>query len=365
MQNSITWVGLDVHAESIVLASLAGNSDAVASRAEYPNTPRGRERLAGKLAEAAPVRCVYEAGPCGYDLRRFLDSKGIECAVAAPSLIPRKPGDRVKTDRKDAEKLARLHRMGELATVFVPTPAQEALRDLVRAREDAREDLMRRRHRLSKLLLRYGLRYDKGGTWTTRHWEWIREQKFPDRNTDAVFREYIVAVEQEVERIRRIEAQIEEESRGPQVGEAVGRLRALRGVDTITAMTILTEAIDLKRFRSPRELMAFIGVVPRERSSGGRERRGSITKTGNAHIRRVLIESAWHYQRIPPATPLSIQARRAGQPPGVIEIARKAEMRLHNKFVKLNGRGKQKGIAAVAVARELAGFIWALARFQN
>ena len=362
MQNSITWVGMDVHAENIVLAALRDSSDAVLFRAEFPNTPKGRERLAGRLAENAPVRCVYEAGPCGYELRRFLESKGIECDVAAPALIPRKPGDRVKTDRKDAEKLARLHRLGELATVFVPTPAQEALRDLLRTREDAREDLLRRRHRLSKFLLRLGRRYTEGERWTTRHWDWIRAQTFTDHNTETVFREYIVAIEQEVERIRRIEQQIVEESRSPEVGKAIARLRALRGVDTITAMTIITEVIDLNRFRSPRELMAFIGVVPRERSSGGRERRGSITKTGNAHIRRVLIESAWHYQRLPAGTPKTILVRREGQPPEVIETARKAELRLHRKFMKLLGRGKPKGVAAVAVARELAGFIWALGR---
>jgi transposase len=232
----------------------------------------------------------------------------------------------------------------------------------LRTREDAREDLLRRRHRLSKFLLRQGRRYTEGVRWTTRHWDWIRAQTFTDHNTETVFREYIVAIEQEVERIRRIEQQIVEESRSPEVGKAIARLRALRGVDTITAMTIVTEAIDLNRFRSPRELMAFIGVVPRERSSGGRERRGSITKTGNAHIRRVLIESAWHYQRLPAGTPKTILVRRVGQPPEVIEIARKAELRLHRKFMKLLGRGKPKGVAAVAVARELAGFIWALGR---
>lgn len=163
MQNSITWVGMDVHAENNVLTAVRGRSDAVLFRAEFPNTPKGRERLAGRLAENVPVRCVYEAGPCGYELRRFLEGRGIECDVTAPSLIPRKPGDRVKTDRKDAEKLARLHRLGELATVFVPTPAQEALHDLLRTREDAREDLLRRRHRLSKFLLRQGAALHRGG----------------------------------------------------------------------------------------------------------------------------------------------------------------------------------------------------------
>jgi transposase len=230
----------------------------------------------------------------------------------------------------------------------------------LRTRGDAREDLLRRRHRLSKFLLRRGRRCTKGERWTTRHWGWIRAQTFTDRNAETVFREHIVAIEREVERIRRIEQQIVEEPRSPEVNKAIARLRALRGVDTITAMTILTEVIDLNRFRSPRELMAFIGVVLRERLSGGRVRRGSIIKTGNAHIRRVLIESAWHYQRLPAGTPQTILARHEGQPPEGIETARKAELRLHRKFGKLLGRGKPQGIAAVAVAREPAGFIWAL-----
>jgi len=361
MHDSITWVGMDVHAENIVVAAIRGDSENLQARWETPNTKKGLERLAERLGEFGEARCVYEAGPCGYELRRFLQSKGIRCDVVAPSLIPRKPGDRVKTDRKDAEKLARLHRMGELTSVHVPAPAQEALRDLVRSREDAKEDLMRRRHRLSKFLLRQGRQYE-GNKWTQRHWSWIRSQAFEDRNSTMVLGEYIVAIEQELERIKRLEERIEEESRSPELASTVARLRTLRGVDTITAMTIVSEAIDINRFASPRELMAFIGVVPRERSSGGKELRGSITKTGNAHLRRVLIESAWHYQRMPWVTTKNIQIRRRGQPPEVVEIAKKAERRLHKKYARMIGRGKPKGVAAVAVARELTGFIWAIGR---
>jgi len=361
MHDSITWVGMDVHAENIVVAAIGDGSETVRARWETPNTNKGLERLAERLKEFGEVRCVYEAGPCGYELRRFLEDKGIRCDVAAPSLIPRKPGDRVKTDKKDAEKLARLHRMGELTSVHVPAPAQEALRDLVRGREDAREDLMRRRHRLSKFLLRQGRRYE-GNKWTQKHWSWIRSQVFEDKNSETVLGEYLVAIEQELERIKRLEEQIEEESRNPELAPTVARLRTLRGVDTITAMTVVSEVIDLNRFASPRELMAFIGPVPRERSSGGKERRGSITKTGNAHLRRVLIESAWHYQRLSRVTAKSIQTRRLGQPPEIVEIARKAERRLHKKYARMIGRGKPKGVAAVSVARELAGFIWALGR---
>lgn len=361
MSNSITWVGMDVHAENILGAAIRGSSENVLSRWETPHTRNGLERLAARLAEFGEVRCVYEAGPCGYELRRFLEARGIRCDVAAPSLIPRKPGDRVKTDKKDAEKLARLHRMGELTMVHVPAPAQEALRDLVRGREDAKEDLLRRRHRLSKFLLRQGRRYE-GNKWTQKHWSWIRSQVFADKNSEAVLGEYLVAIEQELERIKRLDERIEKESKNPELAPVVARLRTLRGVDTLTAMTVLSEVIDINRFATPSELMAFIGLVPRERSSGGKERRGSITKTGNAHLRRVLIESAWHYQRLPRIPAKSIQLRRQGQPPEVVETARRAERRLHKKYARMVGRGKPKGVAAVAVARELAGFIWALGR---
>ena len=361
MHDSTTWVGMDVHAENIVVAAIRGDSEKLLSRWETPNTKTGLERLSKRLGELGEVRCMYEAGPCGYELRRFLEAKGIRCDVAAPSLIPRKPGDRVKTDKKDAEKLARLHRMGELTCVHVPAPAQEALRDLVRAREDAKEDLMRRRHRLSKFLLRQGRRYE-GNKWTQKHWSWIRSQTFADRNSETVLEEYFVAIEQELERIKRLEERIGEESKTPELASTVARLKTLRGVDTITVMTVVSELIDINRFASPCELMAFIGLVPRERSSGGKERRGSITKTGNAHLRRVLVESAWHYQRVPWIPAKSIQIRRQGQPPEVVETARRAERRLHKKYARMIGRGKPKGVAAVAVARELAGFIWALGR---
>src|SRR5512134_95522 len=313
MSNSITWVGMDVHAENIAVAAIRGDAENLLSRWETPHTRKGLERLVERFGELGEVRCVYEAGPCGYDLRRFLEGKGIRCDVAAPSLIPRAPGDRVKTDKKDAEKLARLHRLGELSTVCVPTPTQEALRDLVRSREDAREDLMRRRHRLSKFLLRQGRRYE-GRKWTQGHWNWIRRQTFADRNSETVLSEYIVAVEQERERIARLEERIEEASKSPALASTVARLRTLRGVDTLTAMTVLSEVIDLRRFPSPGELMAFIGLVPRERSGGGKERRGSITKTGNAHLRRVLVESAWHYQRAPSGTAAAQEIRANDQP---------------------------------------------------
>jgi transposase len=360
MHDSITWIGMDVHKESIVVAAVNG-AGTVAARWETPNTLKGKERLAKRLSEFGTVRCAYEAGPCGYDLRRFLETKGIPCDVIAPSLIPKKPGDRVKTDKKDAEKIARMHRMGELTAICVPTPAQEALRDLLRAREDANEDLVRRRHRLQKFLLRQGRRHE-GKNWTRDHWRWIRAQKFTDPNSETVLCEYIAAIDQEIERIGRLDAQIEQESKNPDIVPAIARLKALRGVDTLTAMTILSELIDLNRFPSARKLMDFVGLIPGEYSSGGKQWRGSITKSGNSHVRRVLVEAAWHYRHSPRTTGAAIRKRREGQPPEVIETARKAELRLYKKFTRLVMRGKKTTVAATAVARELAGFVWAIAR---
>jgi transposase len=361
MPNSTTWVGMDVHKESILAVAIAGDSGAVMARWETPNTAKGMGRLATRLAGLGTPRCVYEAGPCGYDLRRFLDGKGIPCEVIAPSLIPAKPGDRVKTDRRDAEKLARMHRMGELTAIHVPTPAQEALRDLVRAREDANEDLVRARHRLQKFLLRQGRRFE-GKPWSRDHWRWIRALSFDDPNAQTVLAEYLAAVDQQLERVARLDARIEEEAQQPAMAPAVARLKTLRGVRTLTAMTILSELIDLKRFASPRELMAFIGLVPSEYSSGGKQRRGSLTRAGNAHVRRVLVEAAWHYRHPPHRTGETIRKRREGQSPEVIETARKAEVRLYRKFTRMVMRGKRTTVAAVAVARELAGFVWATGR---
>jgi len=360
MHDSITWIGMDVHKENIVVAAVNG-AGATTARWETPNTSKGKDRLAKRLSEFGTIRCAYEAGPCGYDLRRFLEGKGIRCDVIAPSLIPKKSGDRVKTDKKDAEKIARMHRMGELTPIHVPTPEKEALRDLLRAREDANEDLVRRRHRLQKFLLRQGRRYE-GKSWTRDHWRWIRAQKFDDRNSEAVLSEYVAAIDQEIERIGRLDSQIEQESTNPEIAPSIARLKALRGVNTLTAMTILSELIDLNRFDSARKLMGFVGLVPGEYSSGGKQWRGSITKSGNSHVRRVLVEAAWHYRHSPRTTGAAIRKRRNGQPPEIIETARKAELRLYKKFTRMVMRGKKTTVAATAVARELAGFVWAIGR---
>jgi transposase len=358
MADSITWVGLDVHKDNIVAVAI-GKGGTHQGRFEMTNSPKGKERLLARLAGFPKVRCAYEAGPTGYDLKRFLDGKGIDCDVIAPSLIPRRPGDRIKTDTKDAEKIARMHRMGELVSIHVPTPKQESMRDLLRAREDAHEDLVRKRHRLGKFLMRQGRRFE-GKSWSHAHWLWIRALQFDDPNATAVFTEYVLAVDQEVERVARFDAQVAEMAKTPSVASMVSRLTALRGVQTLTAVTIVAELVDLKRFASPRDLMSFAGLVPGERSSGGKIRRTGITKTGNAHLRRVLVEAAWHYRHPPTKTGDAIRKRREGQPPAVLETARKAEIRLHKKFMRLVMKGKRPTVAATAAARELVGFVWAI-----
>lgn len=360
MENRSTiFVGMDVHKETIHVAAIDVGG-AVVDRWQLPNGEPHLSRMVKRLKGLGHVRCAYEAGPCGYHLRRYLEAREIECMVAAPSLIPRKPGDRIKTDPRDAENLARQHRMGGLTAVHMPSPQQEALRDLVRTLEDAKQDLVRRRHRVSKFLLRQGRRYE-GRSWTKAHWAWMRAQRFEELNAEAVYREYHLALEQELERVARLTGLVEEQALNPTVAPAVGRLRALRGVDTVTAMTLVSEIIDLRRFARPTQLMNFLGLVPSEHSSGPSKCRGSITRAGNTHVRRVLVEAGWHYRHSPRGTGVSIKKRRAGQPPKVVEIARKAEMRLHAKYQRLVlGKGKRPTVAVVAVARELAGFVWAI-----
>jgi len=315
--------------------------------------------------EPGEVRCVYEAGPCGYPLARKLRQAGIRCDVIAPSLTPRKPGDRVKTNRRDARNLGRLYRAGELTVIEVPNERQEAVRDLTRAREDVREDLTRRQHRLSRFLLRHGYTYEKRDKWTLQHWAWIRHIAFEDSNLKVVLEESIRAVEQSQEQLKSYDARIEEVAAEPEYAKKVGRYQALRGIKTITAMTIVAEAADLRRYATAPQFMGSTGLVPSEHSTGDHERRGKITKTGNAHLRRVLVEAAWHYRHrsIPGRT---VKKRRADQSAAVVTIAERADQRLCRKFHKLVDRyNKKPTIAAVAVARELAGFIWAIGQQQE
>jgi len=350
-----SWVGLDVHARSTVAGVLDGRSGELRVRRVPPESGQTVEWL---RALPQPVRVAYEAGPTGYGLARACAAVGITCTVAAPSKIPRAPGDRVKTDRRDAERLVRLLRLGELVPVRVPEPHEEAARDLVRAREDARGDLMRARHRLSKLLLRHGIVYD-ASAWTHAHDAWLRQQRFPSRPLALAFDECYGAVLQAKTRRDALDAAIGEIAAEPPFADVVGRLVCLRGVSTLTACALTVELGDWRRFQ-PQSLGPFLGLTPSEDSTGERRRLGAITKTGNTHARRLLVEAAWH-QRRPLRASATLERRRQGQPAVVRARADQSARRLHQRWQALESRGKRRTIVAVAVARELAGHCWALA----
>lgn len=350
-----SWVGLDVHARSVV----AGVLDGVSGELRGSRVPVVAEETVAWLRQLpAPVRVAYEAGPTGYGLARACAAAGIACTVAAPSKIPRALGDRVKTDRRDAERLARLLRLGELVAVRVPEPHEEAARDLVRAREDARGDLTRARHRLSKLLLRHGLVYD-ASAWTLAHDAWLRRQRFSSRPLALAFDESYGAMLQAKTRRDGLDRAIVELAGEKPFAEVVGRLCCLRGVSTLTALALTVELGDWSRFR-PQSLGPFLGLTPSEDSTGERRRQGAITKTGNTHARRLLVEAAWH-QRRPPRASATLERRRQGQTAVVRARADRSARRLHQRWQALEGRGKRRTIVAVAVARELAGHCWALA----
>src|SRR5712691_5372614 len=353
-----TWVGLDVHARKVVAGVLdAGSGELRTLRV----SPVSVETIAWLRQLPEPVRVTYEAGPTGYGLARACAEAGIACTVAAPSRIPRAAGDKVKTDRRDAERLARLLRLGELVPVRVPEPCEEAARDLVRAREDARGDLMRARHRLSKLLLRHGLVYE-ATAWTLAHDGWLRRQRFVSRPLALTFDECYGTVLQAKMRRDALDAAIVELAMEPPFAEIVGRLCCLRGVSTLTAFGLTVELGDWSRFR-PQSLGPFLGLTPSEDSSGKRRSLGAITKTGNTHARWLLVEAAWH-QRRPLRVSTTLERRRQGQPAAVRARADQSARRLHARWHALEGRGKRRTIVAVAVARELAGHCWALATME-
>jgi len=360
VKNSITWVGMDDSANKINVAIFQGQEHEPREEIVVVNDSSGLGRLAKKLKTIpGQVRCVYEAGVNGYHLHRYFKNHGISCDIAAPSLTPRRAGKRVKTDRLDAKKLATLYRAGELTSIAIPEKEQESLRDLVRAREDALEDLQRARHRLARFLMRRGLRYGIGKNWSCGHMKWIKNLRFEDDRDQMVLDEYRFTLDERTERLKRLQQRIEELATQEPYQKRVRYLMALKGIQALTAMTIIAEALDLRRFMDAPAFMAAIGVVPSEESSGDIEHRGSITKTGNRHIRRVMIESSWHY-RHSASIGKTLKKRREGLPIEILEIARGCDHRLHQKFRRLINRGKDRRTAAVAVSRELAGFIWAI-----
>ena len=355
-----SFVGLDVHKASISISvAEEGRGGEVRFFGVIPNTPDDVAKMAKRLSKHGELEFCYEASGCGYGIYRQLVELGHRCTVVAPSLIPRKPGERIKTDRRDSEKLAVLHRAGDLTAVWVPDPTHEALRDLVRARVDASMHLMRARQQLLAFLLRHGRSYATGKHWTQRHRAWLASQRFSEETHQAVFQDYLEAVWSAQQRrdalIRRIETMIANWSLGP----LVEALRGLRGIDLISAATFIASTGDLSRFASPRLLMGYLGLVPSEHSSGGTVRRGGITKTGNREARRMLIEAAWSYQY--PARVAKDKAEILVRlPTHVREIAWKAQTRLCARYRKLIARGKKPTVVVAAIARELAGFIWAI-----
>ena len=358
MKNAITYVGIDAHKKDLFVAMLVGDQ-ATPVTWQVPNEPNAVRRLVRQLERDAPgeVRCCYEAGPGGYALQRQLTTPRVRCQVIAPGLIPRKPGERVKTNRRDARKLVELLRAGLLTEVRPPTREAEAVRDLCRARDDAREDRQRCRHRLGKLLLRRGLHYH-GRNWTRAHRQWIEHLDWTQPAERVVVDDYRLAIDQVEARLLEFDAQLTVVAQTDPYREPVGWLRCFRGIDTLTAMLILAELHDFRRFQAPRALMAYLGLVPGEDSTGEKHRRGRITRAGNGLVRRLLVEAAWRYRRRP-GIGVALARRRTGQPPRVIAIADKAQQRLCRRFRRLADQHKPAPKIVVAIARELVGFLWA------
>lgn len=356
----IHWIGIDDHADKWTIAHLEGANSRPTREFELTPGEAGFRRLVAYLKSlSGEVHVVYEAGPCGFDLYRKLRKVGVSCQVAAPTLTPRKPGDRVKTNRRDAAKLAGYLRSNELTMVSVPTEDQESLRDLVRQRQTIQSDVQRVRKQIVQMLLRYGYRYRDGKAWTQRFWVWLKKIKLAGDHSQFVFADMLIEVEHRAEQLRRFEAELEVTSRKPEYAAYVDALRTLKGIDTLSAMVILSELGDLRRFPSAPQLMAAVGLVPGENSTGDKTTRLPITKTGNAHVRHIVVEAAWHYQRRA-TSGRRTQQRRVNQPREVVEIAERCDKRLNTKFFRMTSRRKKSTIAAVAVARELVGFIWAI-----
>jgi transposase len=362
--SKLLFVGLDVHADTITVA-VAERDGEVRSHGVIPNRLESIRKLIGKLGPVKQIKVCYEAGPTGYVLYWQLTQLGVACEVIAPSLVPVKAGDRVKTDRRDAEKLARCYRAGELTSVWVPDAAHEALRDLVRAREAAKKDQLKARHRLGKFLLRHGRRAEGMKAWTKKHLEWIKTNVHFDQSAlEATLEHYLHEVEHIAERILKLEKAIDDAvQQAPlEIRAVIEALQALRGVAQTTAATIVSELGSLSRFESPRQLMGYSGLVASEHSSGNRIQRGSITKTGNAHLRRVVVEAAWAYQHRPNVTGFLLRRQKSlALSDEVKQIAWKAQYRLHKRYKTFAARGKNKNQIMTALGRELLGFIWAIA----
>jgi transposase len=359
MEKGTTYVAFDDSKLKLVAGILRPGQPQPEVR-EIPNTVETLSRFIRRLQqEGHDLRVCYEAGVSGYDLYRRVKALGVTCEVVAPSLTPRRPGQRIKTDRRDGRKLVGLYRAGELTVIHVPDQGEEALRDLVRCREAVRQDVGRWRHRLLKLLLRQGRVYSGGRHWSLGHWAWVRRQRFDEPLQQRAFDATLLALEQARTRLADLDRELAAVAQGAPYAEPVGWLRCFRGLDTLSALILVAEIVDFRRFRRPRELMAYLGMVPSEYASADRHRRGGLTKTGNRYARRILIEAAWHY-RHRPALHGRVARRLHGQPAEVVQHAWRAQQRLHRRYRHLVGHGKRPPVAAAAVARELIGFVWAV-----
>jgi len=363
MKQFITYVGLDVHKNSIAIAfadeGRDGETRAYGSiKADLSSLDKVIRKLVSRGSEP---RFVYEAGPCGYEIYRHLTQKNFVCMVAAPSLIPKKSGDRIKTDRRDAMMLARLYRAGELSPVYVPRSEDEAMRDLSRARADAKRAERKARQQLNAFLLRHGFPYHGKSRWSLAHWRWISDIKMDHAAQQFTLQEYIDAVRSGSERIERITEQLRSLIGQWRLGPVVEALQTLRGVSLVVAVTLVAELGDLSRFDNPRQVMSYLGLIPSEHSSGENTKRGGITKTGNGHARQMLTEAAWAY-RMPARVSRRLRDRQQNLPEKVWEIAWKAQVRLCARYRRLVAKGKLSQVAITAIARELAAFMWAIAR---
>jgi len=363
MNKIIKYVGLDVHKDSITIAIADDGRDGeVRVYGKIANDFNQIDKVMRKLiSQNSQLRCVYEAGPCGYPIYRHLNSRGIDCVVVAPALIPKKSGDRIKNDRRDAAKLATLHRAGELTTVYVPDQEDEALRDLIRARGDIQNALRKLKQQINAFLLRHGMDFPGKSKWSKAHLTWLAGIKMPHPAQQIAFTEYLDALANSDARILRINKQIVSFCQTWRLRPVVEALQSLRGVSLITAVTVIAELGDLTRFNNPAQLMAYLGLVPSEHSSGDTIKKGGITKTGNTHARRALIESAQAY-RLPARKSITIRKRQEGLSEDVLDIAWNAQLRLCHRYRRLIAKGKKHNVVITAIARELAGFIWAIVR---
>ena len=358
--SKLRYVGLDVHKDTIVIAVAEEGRDSARDIGTFPSDWTSLEKQLKRLSRGFTLKLCYEAGPTGFELHRRLVEAGYENQVVAPSLIPIKPGERIKTDRRDAAKLARCLRAGDLTSVYVPDEEVEAIRDLERARDAAKKAETTAKHQLSKFLLRHGRRWEGGSNWTLKHLAWVRQQSFEHDAQRRVLRDYIKSFEDAKERVERLTDDMKELITPSKLAPLVTGLQAMRGVALVSSVVIAAEIGDLRRFNSAKSFMAFVGLVPSESSSGQRTRRGAITKTGNRHVRRILVEAAWHYFK-PAQMSRALRARNALVSDEVRKIAWKAQKRLRRKFHHLvYEQGKPPQVAVVAVARELAGFLWAI-----